>query len=361
MSDLLDAEHLAHSVHRVVRGDPLRLVDEQQSVVHLTSGYDEGCERRSGSGGGGGGVDLDEGLDEGAARLPRWSPSPSSRPRDGVRLPRTPRRSPQRSVSPRERIETLNPPAFCSLSTAATSVSRAMRITSIRSSVSWIGDLGVVQILPGRVGPHEIGLWDVLNTTEHHGEQAQVSDASIRVERLCEPGVIERALAQVRRDPQHLRRSRLVLEATGVGDEPRVQTGCGRRRRARRPSAGSAVHHLCGCRRVTVDQVDRAEPRVRPVMIDHDRGLGLVHEVYETVEPPEVRRVERDQDLRRLRELARGERAARGRGAPPPSAAGPRTCSAPRRRPSRHAPRGGSRGRASSRSRPRRGSRDRRA
>ena len=133
---------------------------------------------------------------------------------------------------------------------------------------------------------------------------AQERGPVVLVQRLHQPRVIERVLPERGRDAQRVRGGGLVLEASRVGDEPGVQARGGLVRHRAAHRVDQAVDHLARGGRGRVDERDRAEPVVRPMVIDPDELAGAGCRPTQRTEPVEGCAVARDHDGRRVREVA---------------------------------------------------------
>ena len=223
---------------------------------------------------------------------------------------------------------------------------------------------GFLQVGLREVGPHEVGLGDVLEPAERERRaRAGTTAAIVLVERLHQARVIEVVLAQAGGHAQGLGRRGLVLELAGVGDEPRVQ--------AHRRLVGHVAAHR-------VDQAERPSRRstmppgstsgiVPSPSFERWWSIQITSPAFgrggpQLPEPVERRAVARDHDRRCLREVVRLARAQSDPGSIDAHRGGSSgsfgkeqiVVDAPRTQERRRA-------RASSRARRRRGSRGRRA
>ena len=164
--------------------------------------------------------------------------------------------------------------------------------------------------------PHEPLLAHELRPAQRLAEELEVREAVLLEQRAREPldGHVE-----LRQSLGHLEdrgRGRVVLEATRVAHERRVQRHRGVTVE-REPERVDQLQHDRPARgRVRLHDVDRPVEVVRDVVIDHDelaRGLGRGLEITEAPERPAV---ERDHDVGLGREVGRVASAGRGRGAP---------------------------------------------
>ena len=133
--------------------------------------------------------------------------------------------------------------------------------------------------------------------------------------------MIEVVLAERRGDPERLGRGRLVLEPTGVGHEPGVQTDRGVVVHAAAHRLDQPEDHLARRRRGRVDQRHVPSPS-----FDRWWSIQITSPAFAAAwpsehEPVEGRAVARHHHRRRLRERLRRNEPVRTRGATRPSGA----------------------------------------
>jgi hypothetical protein len=150
---------------------------------------------------------------------------------------------------------------------------------------------GVGQIRLQQIGPHQVGLGDLVEPAEGDAEQAQVRRPMILVEDLREVRVVERVLAQPGGDPEGLGRHGLVLEPSRVRDEPGVQTEGARVGELTTDPIDQARHDLARRGGIRIDESDRAHPVVRSMVVDPDQLGGRVRGRTEDAEPVEGRAI----------------------------------------------------------------------